>query len=268
MNDTTTATNTAAAPAAPEAADKALALENLTRQWFEPGDEANAEAAIGKAAAIAEKHGLPVQPNWNIAEPKPANYALAIVPKMRTRKNADGTGEQYPIAVYIAAIPTPEAIAADGGDAGAAWLRGKLQEALLNRFANQTRGDNVASIPFTVADFITAQGRDNSLAYFRKVVAAYVKLLKDKGVKPTPTANILRDVFASKAAAEQFYPRVKQTNWEALLDKMLADAKAAGTDPGMVAVWRQTRDSAEIDSGDFDLDGLDGLDVNSEASAA
>ena len=144
----------------------------------------------------------------------------------------------------------------------------KLWEAIVNRFANQTRGDNVASIPFSVADFITAQGRDNSLAYFRKVVTAYVKLLKDKNVKPTPTANILRDVFSSRAAAEQFYPRVKQTNWEALLDKMLFDSKASGQDPGMVAVWRQTRDSAEIDSGDFDLDGLDGLDLNEGAAHA
>ena len=259
MTDLTTSTTTDTAGTPVQT--KPLSLDNLTRQLFEPGDEANAEIAIGKAVAIAEAHKLPVQPNWDTTTPPPAGYALAIIPKMRTRKLADGSGEQYPIAVYIAAMPTPEVIAADG-DAGAAWLRGKLWEAIVNRFANQTRGDNVASIPFSVADFITAQGRDNSLAYFRKVVTAYVKLLKDKNVKPTPTANILRDVFSSRAAAEQFYPRVKQTNWEALLDKMLFDSKASGQDPGMVAVWRQTRDSAEIDSGDFDLEGLDGLDVN------
>jgi len=273
VNTEATAADTAAPAAAP--VDKALALDNLDRHWFEPGKEADAEKAINAAVAIANHHNLPVAANWDTSTPKPADYALAIVPQMLTVKQSDGTGKQIPVGLYIGALPTPEAIAANG-DAGNAWLRKVMVEAVINRFANCTRvirnPKNPAqfrqpsSVPFKVEEFITAAGRDNSLVYFRKVAPAYVDLLKTKGVGTQPgavtmTRDVLQAVLSSAATAAQLYGKVPQARWETLLDKMLADAKAAGIDPGLVAVWRASRDTVEVQPDDFDLDGLDSLDA-------
>lgn len=278
VNNDTAAQATADATTTAPATDKALALDNLTRAWFEPGKEADAEKAINAAVAIATHHGLPVAANWDTSTPKPADYALAIVPQMLTVKQTDGTGKQIPVGLYIGALPTPEAIAAHG-DAGNAWLRKVMVEAVTNRFANCTRvirdPKNPAafrqpsSVPFKVEEFITAAGRDNSLVYFRKVAPAYVDLLKTKGVGTQPgavtmTRDVLQAVLSSAATAQQLYAKVPQARWETLLDKMLADAKAAGIDPGLVAVWRASRDTVEVQPDDFDLDGLDSLDAMAE----
>ncbi len=271
------AANGMAAPATATAPaeDKTLALDNLTRHWFEPGKETDAEKAINDAVRIAQHHNLAVAANWDTTQPKPADYALAIVPQMLTVKQSDGTGKQIPVGLYIGALPTPEAIAANG-EAGNAWLRKVTVEAVINRFVNCTRvirdPKNPAqfrqpsSVPFKVEEFITASGRDNSLVYFRKVAPAYVDLLKAKkvGTQPgtvTMTRDVLQAVLSSASTAAQLYAKVPQARWETLLDKMLADAKAAGIDPGLVAVWRASRDTLEVQPDDFNLDCLDSLDA-------
>jgi len=264
MNDQTTNTTApASAPTAP-AAPK-LSLDDIERLTFAPSELA-AEAtqlAIRRQMAIAEAFGLPVRANTDLQQPLPAGYTLSVVPIRTTRTDpATGKGVQVPVELWLTAHPTMSALMAD--DKGRVWAEDRVTDAVLNRFANDRRPRKDGTLPtteamFSLASFITVATRDGGMGAFRELAPAYLKQLRGKLV-PEISTDILRSVLASAVMAASIYRTVPAERWSGLLERMIQSAAKNSLDPGILTVWRDTRDnadaSAEDAAGDFDLDAL------------
>jgi hypothetical protein len=234
-----------------------LSLEDLSRAYFAASNP-NAETAVARALAIAEAHNLPVSYNWKAeSEPMPEGYDVAIVPVTKRTE----TSGNVPVALWIAAIPSLEVIASH--DKGTAWIQDKIADACISKLANAVRPsekktDGPLSVPLSVDDFIIAATRDQGLATFRTEAAEWIKGLKAAGLAAmNPT--LLRQVLSSSAFASQQFPKIPDAKWAALLDKMIAKAQTKSLDPGIMAVWKQTRTETTIGADDFDLEALDNL---------
>jgi hypothetical protein len=255
MNDQTTTENaTAATPAAKDAPK----LDDLSRAYFSATNP-QAESAVAAAMAIAEFHKLPVSYNWPAAtEPMPDGYDVAIIP---LTKRTEDKGN-VPVALWVAAIPSLETIAAHEG--GQRYIADKIADALINKLANSVRpnekktADGPLSVPLSVDDFIVAATRDQGLSTFREHAKDWVKALRDIGLIAM-NASLLRQVLSSAKFAEQQFPKIPQAKWVALIDKMLARAAKENLDPGIIAVWKASRDETVLGAEDFDLAALDAL---------
>jgi hypothetical protein len=89
-----------------------------------------------------------------------------------------------------------------------------------------------------------------------------VKVLKRKGLKFI-TDSILRQTLQSAAFAEQQFPSIPQDKWIQILDSMMARATAEKIAVGMLADWKESRDSATLKDTDIDLSDLDFADDGS-----
>lgn len=248
MNDQTTT-----APANGETAAPALpSLDDLNRARI-TATNPDAETLVGKAIAIAEAHGLPVAYNWPAeSEVMPDGYDVAIVPL--TKRTETGN---VPTALWIAAIPSLETV--QGHAKGADYIRDVVGTALMAKLANSVRvkrDNGPLSVPLSVDDFIIAASRDQGLGAFREHVKDWVQGLKNAGLVGM-NATLLRQVLSSASFASQQFTRIPQSKWVALLDKMIAKARGAGLDPGIMEVWKQTRDETTLGADDFDPEALD-----------
>lgn len=232
-------------------------LDELSRAWFASTNPA-AESAVAKAIAIAEAHALPVSYNWPAeSEPMPDGYDVAIIPVTK-RTEADGN---VPVALWITAIPSLEAIAAH--EKGQQYIADKIADALMSKVANSVRpnekkGAAPLSVPLSIDDFIIAATRDQGLSTFREHAKDWVKGLREAGLVAM-NASLLRQVLSSASFASQQFPKIPQAKWVALIDKMIARAARENLDPGIIAVWKQTRDETTLGADDFDVDALDKL---------
>jgi hypothetical protein len=257
MNDTTTTTTAPEAHAGGE--DTKLKLDDLARGYFTQTDP-NAETAVATAIAIAEAHGLPVSYSWDAGnEPLPEGFDVAVLP---VTKRTDDKGN-VPVALWIAAVPSLALI--EQHEKGPAYIRDTIATALLNKFANTVRPNEKRqasagplSVPKSIEDFILAASRDQGLAAFREIGKDYVAALRKAGIAAM-NLSLLRQVLSSSAFAGQQFPKIEQAKWTGLIDKMIAAAKAKNLDPGIIEVWKQTRDETTIGADDFDLDALDAL---------
>jgi len=244
------------------AASSGPSLDDLKRTFFAPEDAERAAEAIEQARQVCHSHGIPVAFNWPAekGEPLPEGYGVAVLPI--TRRASAGQGNQV-IGCYIAGIPTLEAIAAH--PKGDQFVRDQVASTLMNKLANaaRPRGDDTAvgqSVPFSVADFIERADRDQGLTFFREHAGSYVKALNKLFKRKVMNATLLRQVLASRAFAEQQFPKVQQSQWEGLLRKMIQQAEQAGEDPGIVRVWLETRDETQIDiESDWDMDDFESM---------
>lgn len=236
----------------------ATKLDDVKKAYFPSGKLAEAQLEIEKVNAIAEEHNLGMVFNFDPEVEFPAGYGLAIAP---VTKNIDGKNTIK--AVAIAAIPDLETVqSAEGGQQFVAKcvvgsMIAKLQNAVRPR--GET-GETAASIPFSVADFITSNRPEGVLLAYRKLASAYVKVLKKKGLTYI-TESILRQILQSAAFAEQQFPTIDQSKWEQILDSMIARAEADELAPGMLVEWRKTRDSAELVDASVDLSDIDFDDI-------
>lgn len=230
-------------------------LDDLKRAYFGPSNPDAAARAVDNARAICEAHDLPVAFNWDAEhENLPEGYGIGIVPITQRRENVGNVA----IGCYIAGIPDPDTVLAH--EKGEKWARSVMEGALLSKFANAARprdGQPPMSLPFSVEDFITSSRGDSGLAFFREHSSRYVKALNDLFRRRIMNATLLRQVLASAKFAEQQFPNVEQAKWEKVLDKMLAEAERENADPGIIALWKRTRDETEISVSDFGLDDLD-----------
>lgn len=233
-------------------------LDDLSRAYYSATNP-QAETAVATAIAIAEHHKLPISYSWNAAnEPIPSGYDVAIIP---LTKRTEDKGN-VPISLWIAAIPSLETIA--GHEQGGRWIQDTIASALMAKFANTVRPSErkqaagPLSVPLTVDDFIVAATRDQGLSTFREHAKDWIKALKDAGLTAM-NATLLRQVLSSASFAAQQFPKIPQSKWVALLDKMIARAQREGLDPGIIAVWKQTRDETVLGADDFDVDALDAL---------
>lgn len=252
MNDQTTTNANDATDA------KAPKLDDLGRAYYSASNP-QAETAVANAIAIAEHHKLPVSYSWDAAnEPMPEGYDVAVVP---LTKRTEDKGN-VPVALWIAAIPSLEAIAAH--EQGGRWIQDTIASALMAKFANTVRPSEKKqaagplSVPLSIDDFIIAATRDQGLSTYREHAKDWVKALKDAGLAAM-NASLLRQVLSSASFAQQQFPKIPQAKWSALIDKMIARAQKESLDPGIISVWKTTRDETVLGADDFDLDALDAL---------
>lgn len=239
---------------------KEKTMQDISKQYFSADNLEAGSNAVNEAVELVAKENGMQQFNFDPNADFPAGYGLAIIP---INQRNEATGSTDTIGVSIAAIPDFNLL--DSSEAGKEYIRDTVQAALMAKLANAVRprkdATAPASIPFTVEDFITSNRAEGVLVAFRKLAGAYVKVLKNGGLK-LMTPDILRQVFQSSAFAGQQFPKVPQENWVRLLDSMIAKATEQGMAVGMLAEWKATRDTAglpevdEIDLSDMDFSSI------------
>lgn len=233
-------------------------VDDIKKQYFPSGKLADAQLAIEKANATAEEHDLGMVFNFDPEVEFPVGYGIALVP---VTKNIGG--KNTTISIAVAAIPDLETVAAFEG--GSQFIAKSVVSSMIAKLANAVRprgetGETAASIPYSVADFITSNRPEGVLLAYRKLASAYVKVLKKKGLLYI-TESILRQILQSAAFAEQQFPTIDQEKWEQILDSMIIRAEADDLVPGMLVEWRKTRDSAELVDANIDLSDIDFDDI-------
>ena len=273
MNDiiNNQAEQSAATPATPEemaaftkARDKAIAT--IKKQYFPSAQLDKAQVIMGSMNAIANQYNLDVVFNFDVEKDFPAGFGIGIVPIAKRSK-----GETVVLGVAIAQIPDIETI--QNHENGNQFVLDAVSNNMMAKLANavRPRGDNdetASSIPASVEDFITSNRPEGVLLGFNTYASAYVKVLKKSGLKLL-TTSILRQALQSKAFAEQQFPRVTQDKWLKILDSMIVRADKDGIAVGMLADWKQSRESAELVNDDVDLADLDfgGMDADESVEA-
>lgn len=258
---------TAEAETVETAEAKPTKVDDVKKVYFPSGKLAEAQEAIAKVNAIAAEHDLGMVFNFDVDAEFPNGYGIAIVP---VTKNIDS--KNTTVSVAIAAIPDLETVSAEEG--GQQFINKAVVASMIAKLANAVRprgetGETAASIPFSVADFITSNRPEGVLLAYRKLASAYVKVLKKKGLLYI-TESILRQILQSAAFAEQQFPTIDQSKWEQILDSMIARAEGDELAPGLLVEWRTSRDSAELVDSNVDLSELDFDDLmgdNEEAEA-
>ncbi len=238
----------------PDAEKPKTKVEDIKKEYFPSGKLAEAQIAIEKVTVVAEEHNLGMVFNFDTEVTFPDGYGLALVP---VTKNIDNKNKIVSIAV--AAIPDLETVAAFEG--GQQFIAKSVISSMIAKLCNAVRprgetGETAASIPFSVADFITSNRPEGVLLAYRKLASAYVKVLKKKGLLYI-TESILRQILQSAAFAEQQFPTIDQSKWEQILDSMIVRAEADELAPGMLVEWRKSRASAELVDSDVDLSDID-----------
>lgn len=243
---------------------KPTKVDDIKKVYFNSGKLAEAQLAIEKANGVAEEHDLDMVFNFDTDAEFPAGYGIAIAP---ITKNINS--KNVIKAVAVAAIPDLETVQKEEG--GNQFVSKCVISAMIAKLQNAVRprgetGETAASIPFSVADFITSNRPEGVLLAYRKLASAYVKVLKKKGLLYI-TESILRQILQSSAFAEQQFPTIDQSKWEQILDSMIARAEADELMPGLLVDWRKSRNSAELVDSDVDLSELDFSDLMDEEAA-
>ncbi len=231
--------------------------DDIKKAYYASAQLADAQVAMDSAMNIATALELEVVFNFDTEKEFPTGYGIALIPIAKRVNNVNQT-----LGVAIAAVPDLATVEAH--DHGKAFIMDSVIGSMVAKLANAVRprgtdGDTASSIPFSVEDFITSNRAEGVLVAYRKFASAYVKVLKKKGLKYI-TESILRQVLQSAAFAEQQFPKIPQDKWIQILDSMMARAEAEGVAVGMLADWKQSRDSAELSDDDIDLSDLDFAD--------
>lgn len=232
-------------------------IENLRRQYFAPGQLAEANTALQIVVNACAELKLPVRYNFDPNGEFPDGYGIAVIPIPQQVK---GVGN-VTVGISVAAIPDPDAIA--NAEGGIEFLRKTVISACLAKVSNAVRpradGSVASSVPFSIADFITSmRGGEGTLAVYQELAKDMVKALRAKGLKHI-TIPILREVLQSAAFAAEQYPRIDQAKWVLVLDAMIVRAKAKAMDASVLESWKSTRDSAELSPDELNIEGLDDL---------
>ena len=232
-------------------------IADIKREYFPPANLAAAQDAIQTAAAACAAIGKEPTTNFNFDDEFPAGYGIAIIP---TRGRVGG--ETITTGCTIGAVPDPDKIANSEG--GPEFIAAAILDKVIAKLANSVRpkgeaGTIANSLPFSVHDFITSsKGAGEGLATFRKLAPVYVKGLKEKGLT-FMSGPILRQILSSAAFAGQHWPKTPQTVWASLLDKMIVRARNANLDPAVLQTWKDTRDAAEVEVAELDLNDFDDI---------
>jgi len=251
--------NEVASPLTPEqialaAKERKVDMEKIRKQYYPSVKIVDAQVAMGLMSHLAKKYNLEVKFNFDIEADFPVGFGIGIIPIAKRVNN-----ETVTLGIAIAQIPDIETV--QKHEHGAAFILAAVSNNMMAKLANavRPRGDNdetASSIPATVEDFITSNRPEGVLLGFNTYAGAYVKVLKKSGLKLL-TVSILRQALQSKAFAEQQFPRVTQDKWTKILDSMVKRATDDGIAIGMLADWKQSRDSAELHDSDVDLADLD-----------
>lgn len=257
LNNQTESTNT-------EEAKKEKTLQDIELQVFGPESLDKAQTAIEEVLAICEKANIEPMFNFDPEESLPEEYGLSVIP-LSQRVPGQGNVTQ---GICVAAIPTLENLV--NTDTGVSFINKLVQSTLIRNVkvaAMPKDEDSMIELPFSIMDFTTTS-RSSALAAFNLLASAFVKALKDKGLK-FMNKPILRQTLSTAEFAEQQFPNVAQESWQAVLNSMIDHAKAESVDPGILNHWLKTRDTIKIDTSEIDLSDINNLigDDDDEDSA-
>lgn len=234
---------------------RAKAIDSIKKVYFPSSKLGDAQTEIDRISAICEQYQLKVAFNFDVEKDAlPDGYGLGVIPISKRIKN-----ENVTLGVAIAGIPDVETVRQH--ENGNQFVNDSVVNTMMAKLANATRprgedNETAASIPFTIEDFITSNRPEGVLLAFRTYASAYVKVLKKGGLKLL-TESILRQALQSKAFAEQQFPKVPQDKWVAILESMIRRAEKDAIAVGLLAEWKQSRDSATLSDDDVDLSDLD-----------
>lgn len=249
------------ATAASAEANKPFTLADVERRYFPPVEVADAAAYIAKIESIAGLDPKDVKRNADLEKDGlPEGYGVAILPINKRTKDADGEPTTVTTGIGIFAVPDFATIAET--ERGQEFIRSVVMDQCMNKAANSVRprtaGAAPVSMPFTLEDFIESRRGSGNLKTFTEIAPAVVKFLKKKGA-PHMTSKLLRSTLASATFAEQQFPGIDQTVWEKLLANMVEMARKQGLDPAILHSWINTRNEADIDELELDMDDLEGM---------
>lgn len=259
-NTEVVAENTVAVAATNEKKEAEATIQDVERQYFSPDELEKGVSAVQVAIELATKAGAKPIYNFDPNADFPAGCGLAIIPI--SKRDKEGERGNIVENVAIAAVPEPSTIAALEG--GNQWIYDTLVSALIGKVANAVRprgekGTTAGTIPSAPIDFITSQRTSGeSLTAWRELCNKFVSALRKKGLV-TVNAQTLRQILQSKEFAESIFPKVKQEVWVNVLDAMIARAEKDKMEPGILKVWKETRDSTSIEVPELDVSDLNNL---------
>lgn len=226
-------------------------LQDIERKQFEPDALEAGQQYVNSVIEICTNEGVEPVFNFDLEEDFPDGFGLAVVP-ITERVPEQGNVTR---GVCIAAIPSVNTILED--DTGESYVKKLVTDSLIRQVAAAAKQQDsgITSLPFKVQDFTTT-ARGSGLAAFNAVASLYVKALKGKGLK-FMSKVLLRQVLSSASFAEQQFPRLEQSNWEMVLNSMIAHVQKEGIEPGVLKHWLDTRDSVEVDMEGIDLSDID-----------
>jgi hypothetical protein len=267
VQNTTTAPAGAVPPLAaqvPPAPAEETPTVDIKSAWYAEAAMTEANKELERIVPLAESAGIPMFSNWDAeGEEMPENRNLAIIP-VAPKRGAEPNG------IAISAQPTLDALLAHGEE-GVKFVHETIAKALMGRTRSALRAmikagnSAVASLPVTIADFITVQSRDQGLGAFREISKPYITHLQTKGFSMLDQKQ-LRAIFMSAQYAATSYPNTPATSWSGLLDRCIAAATAKNLDPGAMLAWRDTRDAFSVSAGgDFDVDEIEAMIARDDA---
>lgn len=234
---------------------------NVERRFFTPEEiVSNIEALQALIAKVTSDETLQyVGVNFE-TDTIPDGFGLLVLP-VSTRL-PEGKGNKM-IGVGVIPMPTFEHISST--DAGAEFIRNSVIDSLAAKVANGIRpkGEETTlgtNYPRTFEDFITNRrgGAPGEMKAFNTFAPDIVKTLRGKGLVLDKAK--LRMIFASKAAAEAEFPKIKQEVWTRLISAIIVKAEAERMDTSILNHWLEARDETEIDIRDeLDISDLEGI---------
>jgi hypothetical protein len=238
-----------------ESADsKQPTLQDVEKKYFSSDAIEAGGAYVNQVVELAQASNIQPLLNFNPDEAIPDGFGLAVIP---LNKRVPERGNVIN-GICIAAIPELTTVAE--ADNGQDWINKLVTDALIRQVANAAKPKEegaLTSLPLSVAEFITS-ARSSGLAAFNEFASAYVTALKKKGLK-FMSKVLLRQTLQSAAVAGQIFPKISQDDWKLVLQSMIQHAQKASIDSGVLKLWLETRDQAEISTAELDLSDIDGM---------
>lgn len=228
-------------------------LQAIKRKHFPSTALEAGQKYITEVLEVCEANGVDPVFNFDAEQEFPDGYGICVIP---LTESIPGMG-YVTKGMCIAAVPDYATIADD--KAGSSWIEKQVTSALMRQIstAAKAKTGQITSIPYKIHDFVTS-ARSSDLAGFNHVASLFVAALKKKGLR-LMSKSILRQILASAAFAEQQYPTLPQSNWEAVIKSMIKHAAADGVDTSGLEHWLKTRDVEVVKMADVDLSDIDQL---------
>lgn len=242
--------------------DSEFTLQDVTRRYFSPSELDEASEYMNAVSQVCPDGAL--KSNFD-GSSVPDGFGIAVDP---IKKRVENEGN-VTVGVAVCVMPDMETIAEYGDGKGLEFIKDAVNDKLMAKIAhsfrprnNETQADRVkreASVPTTIEAFLTSARGDGSLKTFTQLSSDFVKALRKMGLSLMSSA-ILRQTLSSKEFATAQYPKIPDASWDAILDKMISNAKAEKLDPAILVHWKETRaDRPYEEITDLDMEELNAL---------
>jgi hypothetical protein len=257
-NEESTKTNVKLPAGVPVDRNTKTMSDKIKKKLFHYTKLEDSESHVADVLQTVEECNGIVRFSFDTNEEFPEKYNLAVLPI-----NRKYNGKSHVQGVTIGAVPSVDLLMET--DVGKEWVFQQAERQLQVILANAARPDDKGNLnedlPLSVASFIESSsgGREGVLVAYNTLAPRAIKALKDlSAVFKGLDVKTLRQLLQASEFAERFMPKVKQAFWEKVLDNMLDECEKEDLNPGMLAEWRKTRDTAglpevqEVDENELD----------------